>query len=85
MRGVFTVAVATGIVAASTRSFLMPRAPQSNQSRSFGPGACGPADPAYLRITNESGGQPFFMSPAEIGKSALVMAASASGPFATCT
>ena len=78
MRGVFTVAVATGMLAAATRSFVMPRAAQSNQSRSFGPGACGPADPAYLRIANETGGQPFFMSPAEIGRSALVMAASAS-------
>jgi von Willebrand factor A domain-containing protein 7 len=78
MRGVFTVAVVTGIAAGSTRSFLTPRAQQSNQSRRFGPGVCGPADPVYLRITNETGGQPFFMSPAEIGKSALVMAASAS-------
>jgi hypothetical protein len=77
-RGVFIVAVAAGIAAGSTRSLLTPRAQQSNESRSFGPGVCGPADPAYLRITNETGGQPFFMSPAEIGKSALVMATSAS-------
>jgi hypothetical protein len=75
-RGVFVVAVAAGIAAGSARSFLTPQ--QSNQSRSFGPGVCGPADPGYLRITNETGGQPFFMSPAEIGKSALVMATSAS-------
>jgi len=78
MRSVFTVAVVTWIAAGSTRSFLTPHAQQPNQSRRFGPGVCGPADPVYLRITNETGGQPFFMSPGEIGKSALVMSASSS-------
>ena len=48
MRGVLTIAVATGIVVGSTRSFLTLHAQQANRSRSFGPGVCGPADPVYF-------------------------------------
>jgi len=42
----------------------------------FGPGVCGPADPTYIRAAMMTGGQPFFLSPAEISKSALIMTAS---------
>ncbi len=48
-------------------------ATQVNSSRAFAPGACGPVDATYITIANETGGQPFFMSPSEVGKSAHVM------------
>src|SRR5438046_4569335 len=39
-----------------------------NQSRKFGPGECRPVDPTYIQVANETGGQPFFLNPSEIGK-----------------
>src|SRR3989442_15236606 len=41
---------------------------QQNRSRKFGPGECGPVDPAYIHLANETGGQPFFLNPSEVGK-----------------
>ncbi len=35
----------------------------------YGPGVCGPADPTYIRTAEESGGQPLFLAPDEVGKS----------------
>jgi len=46
---------------------------QVNSSRSFGPGACGPVDATYIKIANETGGQPFFLSPSEVAQSARIM------------
>jgi len=46
---------------------------QNRSRRSYGPGQCGPADPTYLHIANETGGQPFFLSPLELPRSAQVM------------
>jgi von Willebrand factor A domain-containing protein 7 len=46
---------------------------QVNSSRAFGPGVCGPVDATYITIANETGGQPFFMSPSEVGASAHIM------------
>jgi hypothetical protein len=42
--------------------------PQVNRSRSFGPNACGPADPTYIRTASESGGIPMFLQHSEAGK-----------------
>ena len=42
--------------------------PSENRSRRFGPDACGPADPSYIRIANETGGQPMFLQPSEAAK-----------------
>jgi hypothetical protein len=39
-----------------------------NRSRRFGPDACGPADPSYIRMANETGGLPMFLQPAEAAK-----------------
>jgi von Willebrand factor A domain-containing protein 7 len=39
-----------------------------NQARSFGPDACGPADPAYIRTANETGGIPMFLQRSEAAK-----------------
>ena len=44
--------------------------------RRFGPGVCGPADPSYIRVSTETGGQPFFLSSAEVAKSAQIMSGS---------
>jgi hypothetical protein len=44
--------------------------------RRFGPGVCGPVDPVYLKSATETGGQPFFLSPDEVSKSAHIMRAS---------
>ena len=46
---------------------------QQNRSRTIAPGRCGPVDPSYIRVANETGGQPFFFSPTELDKSTHVM------------
>jgi len=43
--------------------------PSRNPSRPFGPDACGPADPAYIRAANETGGIPMFLQRSEAAKS----------------
>jgi hypothetical protein len=40
----------------------------ANPSRSFGPGACGPADPTYIHTANETGGIPMFLQRSEAAK-----------------
>lgn len=35
----------------------------------YGANTCGPADPSYIRTAEESGGQPLFLGPDEVGKS----------------
>jgi hypothetical protein len=45
----------------------------SNPSRSFGPDHCGPADPAYIRTANETGGVPLFLQRSEAGKAMQLM------------
>src|SRR5947207_12950184 len=40
----------------------------TNRSRNFGPEACGPADPAYIRTANETGGIPMFLQRSEAAK-----------------
>jgi hypothetical protein len=42
--------------------------PLTNRSRPFGPDACGPADPAYIRAANETGGVPMFLQRSEATK-----------------
>jgi hypothetical protein len=42
----------------------------------FGPGVCGPIDPIYIKGATETGGQPFPLSSAEVGKSSRAMEAS---------
>src|SRR5438874_7568120 len=41
---------------------------QINRSHKFGPGECGRVDPSYIQLANETGGQPFFLNPSEVGK-----------------
>jgi len=42
--------------------------PSTNPSRSFGPDACGPADPVYIHTANETGGIPLFLQRSEAAK-----------------
>src|SRR5215831_10420603 len=42
--------------------------PSTNRSRPFGPDACGPVDPAYIRTANETGGVPMFLQRSEAVK-----------------
>src|SRR5208282_1826523 len=45
----------------------------TNRSRPFGPDACGPADPAYIRAANETGGIPMFLQRSEATKAFHLM------------
>jgi hypothetical protein len=54
---------------------LLLAASVADAQRRFGPGVCGPADPGYIRTASETGGQPFFLSPAEVASSARIMGA----------
>ena len=56
-------------VTASTAQQL----PQLNRSHSFGPDQCGPADPAYIKTANETGGVPLFLQRNEAGKAMQLM------------
>ena len=47
-----------------------------SQRVQFGPGVCGPVDPVYIKVATETGGQPFPVSPAEVGQSSRVMESS---------
>jgi hypothetical protein len=47
---------------------------QSQAGRTFGPGVCGPLDPAYVRTASETGGQPFPMGPADMVHMSQVLA-----------
>ena len=42
--------------------------PSTNPSRTFGPDACGPADPVYIHSANETGGIPMFLQRSEASK-----------------
>ncbi len=46
---------------------------QQNRSRPFGPNACGPADPTYIRSAEETGGLPMFLQRSEVAKSMKFM------------
>jgi len=42
--------------------------PSTNPSRTYGPDACGPADPVYIHTANETGGIPLFLQRSEASK-----------------
>jgi von Willebrand factor A domain-containing protein 7 len=56
-----------------TISRLSAQQSQPNRSRKFGTDSCGPVDPTYIRIANETGGQPMFLQPSEAGKAGHFM------------
>src|SRR6516165_7585706 len=57
--------------------------PSTNRSIPFGPGACGPADPAYIRTANETGGIPMFLQRSEATKAFHVVRESTRNNVAT--
>jgi von Willebrand factor A domain-containing protein 7 len=57
-----------GLLSTSTFWALGQTLPSENQARSFGPDACGPADPAYIHTANETGGIPMFLQRSEAAK-----------------
>jgi hypothetical protein len=46
-------------------------------------GSCSPVDPAYIRNTEETGGQLFFLNPSEIGKTFDLIRPQLAGDFVT--
>jgi len=42
-------------------------------SRSFTPGTCGPVDPAYIQLAEQTGGQPMFLRPSEMAVAGHLM------------
>lgn len=67
MKAIPAVAAA-GLLATFSIPAFSQGPPAQNYSRSFGPDACGPADPAYIRTANETGGIPMFLQRSEAGK-----------------
>jgi hypothetical protein len=68
MRPIVLVLVLVAVIGVTSGS--------ASQRVRFGPGVCGPIDPSYVKGATETGGQPFPMSTAEIGKSSRIIAAS---------
>jgi von Willebrand factor A domain-containing protein 7 len=58
----------TALLCATPSLLLGQSQPSTNRSRAFGPDACGPADPAYIRTANETGGIPMFLQRSEAAK-----------------
>ena len=72
-RGAFTCVRArailtAGLLCASASLVFAQTPPSTNRARSFGPDACGPADPTYIHTANETGGIPLFLQPSEAAK-----------------
>src|SRR6266478_6408484 len=62
------VLVTAGLLCASASLAFGQTQPSTNRSRTFGPDACGPADPAYIHTANETGGIPMFLQRSEAAK-----------------
>src|ERR1700751_4207755 len=60
--------VSAGLLCATASSVFGQAQPSTNRSRTFGPDACGPADPAYIHTANETGGVPMFLQRSEAAK-----------------
>jgi hypothetical protein len=56
------------ILCSDCSSAIAQTQPSENRSKRFGPDACGPVDPSYIRIANQTGGQPMFLQPSEAAK-----------------
>lgn len=67
MKTIKTIMTASLLLASVGQADAQMEAGQ-NRSRSVGPEACGPADPAYIRTANETGGIPLFLQRSEAGK-----------------
>jgi von Willebrand factor A domain-containing protein 7 len=68
LRAWLRVAVGTGVLCAAPLLMLGQMQPSTNRSRAFGLDACGPADAAYIKTANETGGIPMFLQRSEAAK-----------------
>ena len=73
LRSIRDGAIAAAALFACGSPALAQQAGNANPSHSFQPGACGPADPAYIHTANETGGVPLFLQRSEAGKSMQLM------------
>jgi len=60
--------VSTVLLCATASLVFGQTPPSTNRSRTFGPDACGPVDPAYIHTANETGGIPMFLQRSEAAK-----------------
>src|ERR1700723_1402295 len=65
---VIRVLVTAALLFATASLALAQTQSSTNRSRTFGPDACGPADPAYIHTANETGGIPMFFQRSEAAK-----------------
>jgi hypothetical protein len=65
---VIRVLVTAALLFATASLALAQTQSSTNRSRTFGPDACGPADPAYIHTANETGGIPMFLQRSEAAK-----------------
>ena len=62
-----------GLLFCASTLQLFGQTSSTNGARSFDAGACGPADPAYIRTANATGGIPMFLQRSEAGKALHLM------------
>src|ERR1700760_1206012 len=67
-RPVIRVLVTAALLFATASLALAQTQSSTNRSRTFGPDACGQADPAYIHTANETGGIPMFLQRSEAAK-----------------
>jgi hypothetical protein len=60
--------VGAGLLCAAASLVFSQTQLSTNRSRTFGPDACGPADPAYIHTADETGGIPMFLQRSEAAK-----------------
>lgn len=71
-RGLSAVLTAVSFLAAPlTRP--VPAQTGQQQSRPFTPGTCGRVDPTYIRLAEQTGGQPMFLQPSEMAAAGHLM------------
>jgi von Willebrand factor A domain-containing protein 7 len=67
-RPIIRVLVTAALLFATASLALAQTQSSTNRSRTFGPDACGPPDPAYIHTANETGGIPMFLQRSEAAK-----------------
>jgi von Willebrand factor A domain-containing protein 7 len=73
LRSVCVGALAAAVLFVCCSAVPAQRTGSTNPSHSFPPGSCGPADPAYIRTANETGGVPLFLQRREAGEAMQLM------------
>jgi len=68
LRTLIGVLIATGAHGLSSRLTAGQTSSPANPARGAGSGVCGIADPAYIRVANETGGIPLFLERSEAAK-----------------